>query len=79
MLGLDLQGVAASSGSACTSGSLDPSHVLTAMGLDPLTARGSLRLTLGRGNTREDVDYVLKVLPPLVERLRKISAYYPQS
>ncbi len=78
LLGLDLQGVAASSGSACTSGSPDPSHVLTAMGLDAMTAHGSLRLTLGRGNTEEDVDYVLKVLPPLVERLRKLSAHYPQ-
>lgn len=78
LLGLDLQGVAASSGSACTSGSLDPSHVLLAMGLDHQIARGSLRLTMGRGNTEEDVDYVLEVLPPLVERLRKISAHYPQ-
>ncbi|NMA92335.1 MAG: cysteine desulfurase [Firmicutes bacterium] len=79
LLGLDLQGVAASSGSACTSGSIDPSHVLLAMGLEPEVARGSLRLTMGWENTAEDVDYVLGVLSPLVKRLRKISAHYPQS
>ncbi len=76
LLSLDLQGVAASSGSACTSGSLDPSHVLMAMGLDHETAHGSLRLTLGRGNDEQDVDYVLQVLPAIVERLRKMSALY---
>lgn len=76
LLSLDLQGVAASSGSACTSGSLDPSHVLLAMGLDHETAHGSLRLTLGRGNDESDVDYVLQVLPAIVERLRKMSALY---
>ncbi len=76
LLSLDLQGVAASSGSACTSGSLDPSHVLMAMGLDHETAHGSLRLTLGLGNTEEDVDYVLETLPPIVDRLRKMSALY---
>jgi len=76
LLGLDLQGVAASSGSACTSGSLEPSHVLTAMGLDHREAHGSLRLTLGRGNTEADVDYVLQVLPPIVERLREMSPLY---
>ncbi len=78
LLSLDLQGVAASSGSACTSGSLDPSHVLMAMGLDHQHAHGSLRLSLGRGNTVEDVDYVLSVIPPIVQRLRKMSALYPQ-
>lgn len=75
-MSLDLQGVAASSGSACTSGSLDPSHVLTAMGLDHKEAHGSLRLTLGRGNTAADVDYVLEILPPIVERLREMSPLY---
>jgi cysteine desulfurase len=78
LLSLDLQGVAASSGSACTSGSLDPSHVLMAMGLDHQHAHGSLRLSLGRGNSDEDVDYVLSVIPPIVQRLRKMSALYPQ-
>ncbi|MFH1560902.1 MAG: cysteine desulfurase NifS [Chloroflexota bacterium] len=70
LLGLDFAGVAASSGSACTSGSLEPSHVLLALGLSADLAHGSLRLTLGRDNTEEDVDYVLKVLPDLVSRLR---------
>lgn len=78
LLSLDLQGVAASSGSACTSGSLDPSHVLIAMGLGHEAAHGSLRLTLGRGNDSADVDYVLQLLPPIVERLRNMSALYKQ-
>lgn len=73
LLSLDMHGVAASSGSACTSGSLDPSHVLLAMGLPHEVAHGSLRLTLGRDNTEEDIDYVLEVLPPIVERLRAMS------
>ena len=70
LLGLDFAGVAASSGSACTSGSLEPSHVLLALGLSADLAHGSLRLTLGRDNTDEDVDYVLRALPELVGRLR---------
>ena len=70
LLGLDFAGVAASSGSACTSGSLEPSHVLLALGMPADLAHGSLRLTLGRDNTEEEVDYVLKVLPDLVGRLR---------
>lgn len=73
LLSLDIKGIAASSGSACTSGSLEPSHVLTAMGVDHQTAHGSLRLTLGRDNTADDVDYVLEALPPIVDRLRKMS------
>lgn len=76
LLSLDLKGIAASSGSACTSGSLEPSHVLMAMGLSPATAHGSLRLTLGRENTEEDIDYVLRELPPIVERLREMSSLY---
>jgi cysteine desulfurase len=70
LLGLDFAGIAASSGSACTSGSLELSHVLLALGLSADVAHGSLRLTLGRANTEEDVDYVLTVLPDLVSRLR---------
>lgn len=73
LLNLDLKGIAASSGSACTSGSLDPSHVLLAMGMTHETAHGSLRLSLGKGNTAEDVAYCLEVLPQIVERLRSMS------
>ena len=73
MLNLDLKGIAASSGSACTSGSLDPSHVLLSMGLNHETAHGSLRLSLGRANTEDDVKYCLEVLPEIVERLRSMS------
>jgi len=76
ILSLDLKGIAASSGSACTSGSLDPSHVLLAMGLDHQTAHGSLRLTLGAGNTEEEIDYVLSVMPEIVGRLRSMSPVY---
>ena len=76
LLNLDMKGIAASSGSACTSGSLDPSHVLLAMGLDHATAHGSLRLTLGDDNTEEDVDYFLEVFPAIVERLRSMSPLY---
>lgn len=72
LLQLDLAGIAASSGSACTSGSLEPSHVLTAMGFPPQTARGSLRLTVGQGNTSEDIDALLARLPAFVERLRHL-------
>ncbi|MBR2177496.1 MAG: cysteine desulfurase NifS [Clostridia bacterium] len=73
LLSLDLKGVSASSGSACTSGSLDPSHVLLAIGLPHEIAHGSLRLTFSTENTEEDIDYILSVLPPIVERLRKMS------
>ncbi len=73
LIALDLAGVAASSGSACTSGSLEPSHVLTAMGVPEALARGSLRLTVGHGNTMEEIEYVLEVLPGIVERIRSLS------
>ncbi len=72
---LDFHGIAASTGSACSSESLEPSHVLLAIGLKPQEAHGSLRLSLGRWSKKEEVDYVLKVLPDVVERLRKISPY----
>lgn len=75
LLTLDFHGIAASSGSACTSGSLEPSHVLLAMGIPPEIAHGSLRLSLGRENTEEHVDKFLEVLPPIVERLREMSAF----
>lgn len=73
LLSLDFEGVCASSGSACTSGSLDPSHVLLAIGLPHEIAHGSLRLTLGDGSTQEDVQYVIEVLPPIIQRLRDMS------
>lgn len=73
LLSLDFKGVCASSGSACTSGSLDPSHVLLSIGLPHEIAHGSLRLTLGEKSTQEDVDYVLEVLPPIIQRLRDMS------
>jgi cysteine desulfurase len=76
LLNLDLLGVAASSGSACTSASLEPSHVLTAMGYPHEVAHGSLRLSLGRENTDEDVDYVLDILPGIIEKLRRMSPLY---
>ena len=73
ILNLDMKGVAASTGSACSSTSLEPSHVLMAIGLKAEDAHGSLRLTLGRENTQEDVDYVISVLPDIVNKLRMIS------
>ena len=73
---LDAAGIAASSGSACTSGSLDPSHVLLALGLSHELAHGSVRFTLGLGTTEAEVDYVLEVLPDIVARLREMSPLY---
>lgn len=76
LLMLDMNGIAASSGSACTSGSLDPSHVLLALGLTHEVAHGSVRLTLSDETTEEDIDYVLEVLPKVTERLRAMSPLY---
>ncbi len=76
LLGLDLQGVAVSSGSACSSGSLDPSHVLSAIGLDHATSHGSIRFSLGLGNSESEVDQVIEIIKPVVERLRKMSPTY---
>lgn len=76
LLNLDLKGIAASSGSACTSGSLDPSHVLLALGLDHATAHGSLRLSLSKLSTDEEVDYFLAEFPAIVARLRGMSPLY---
>ena len=73
LLSLDMLGICASSGSACTSGSLDPSHVLLALGLVHETAHGSLRISLDDSNTEDDVDYILENLPGIVERLRAMS------
>jgi cysteine desulfurase len=75
---LDLSGISASTGSACSSAKLEPSHVLSAIGLKPEEAHGSLRLTLGRWTKEKDIDYVLKVVPEAIKRLRKISGFkYP--
>ena len=74
---LDQAGICASSGSACTTGSLDPSHVLMAMGLNPMRARGCVRFSLGIYNTDEDVDYLLQHLPRIIQKLRDISPRNP--
>ena len=78
LLSLDMLGISASSGSACTSGSLDPSHVLLCMGLPHEKAHGSLRLSLGDFNEEEDIDYVVDQLVPIVDRLRKMSPLYDE-
>lgn len=76
LLMLDMKGIGGSSGSACSSGSLDPSHVLLSIGLSHEVAHGSLRLTLGDENTEEDVRYALETIPPIVQRLRDMSPLY---
>jgi len=73
VLGLDLKGIGVSAGSACTSGNIEPSHVLEAMGIPLDWVMGAVRATLGGSNTAEDIEYVLDVLPPVVERLRTVS------
>jgi cysteine desulfurase len=73
---LDMEGICGSSGSACTSGSLDPSHVLLAIGLPHEIAHGSLRLTLGEDTTKEDIDFVIEKVKGIVERLRSMSPLY---
>ena len=78
LLMLDMKGIAASSGSACTSGSLDPSHVLLSIGLEHATAHGSLRLSIGDFTTKEDIEYVLDALEPIVQRLRDMSPLYEE-
>jgi len=73
LLNLDLEGIAVSSGSACTSGSIEPSHVLLAMGVPPELARGGIRLSLGRGNTEEQINRVIDLTPGIIEKLRAMS------
>ena len=70
---LDMNGICASSGSACTSGSLDPSHVLLAIGLPHEVAHGSVRMSLDHNNTEEEVDHIINTLPKIIQRLRDMS------
>jgi cysteine desulfurase len=76
VISLDLKGVAVSTGSACSSGSIEPSHVLTAIGKTPDEAHGSLRFSLNAMTTRDEVDYVVEILPMIVNRLRELSPHY---
>ena len=78
LLNLDLKGICASSGSACTSGSLDPSHVLLAIGLPHEIAHGSLRISIGKYNTKEEVDYLIESLVEIVNRLREMSPLWEE-
>jgi cysteine desulfurase len=76
VIALDLKGLAVSTGAACSSGAIEPSHVLTAMGLPPEIARASLRFSLGKQNTQEDAQFALDLVPPTVARLRELSPVY---
>lgn len=75
VLQLDLKGIACSTGSACSSAKLEPSHVLLAIGLKPQQAHGSLRISLGRWTTEKEIAYLIKVLPNIIKKLRKISPF----
>ncbi|NQT94955.1 MAG: cysteine desulfurase [Candidatus Omnitrophica bacterium] len=77
LLYLDMEGIAVSTGSACASGSLDPSHVLLAVGLGPEKAHGAIRFSMGRDTTKEDIDYVIEKLPKVIKKVRDISSAYP--
>ncbi len=79
LLMMDTLGICASSGSACTSGSLEPSHVLRAMGVPFTAAHGSIRFSLSAYNTDDEVDYIVENLPPLIANLRKMSPFWNQS
>ena len=79
VIALDLKGLAVSTGAACSSGAIEPSHVLTAMGLPPERARASIRFSLGKQNTEEDVDFALSVIPATLTRLRELSPTYTAS
>ena len=79
VIALDLKGLSVSTGAACSSGAIEPSHVLTAMGLSPDRARGSIRFSLGKQNTAEDVEFALGLIPQVVNRLREISPVYKKA
>jgi cysteine desulfurase len=79
VIALDLRGVACATGAACSSGSVEPSHVLVAIGRSPEEARSSVRFSLGRFTTNEDIDYTLEMLPPVVERLRSVTPHAKKS
>ncbi|MBW2573578.1 MAG: aminotransferase class V-fold PLP-dependent enzyme, partial [Deltaproteobacteria bacterium] len=76
LLMMDEFGICASSGSACTSGSLEPSHVLRAMGVPFTAAHGSIRFSLSKYNTEEEIDFIIEKLPPIIERLRELSPFW---
>jgi cysteine desulfurase len=76
VIALDLKGLAVSTGAACSSGAIEPSHVLTAMGMSPERARASIRFSLGKQNTSEEVDFALELIPATVARLRELSPIY---
>ena len=76
VIALDLKGIACSTGAACSSGAVEPSHVLTAIGLAPEDARATLRLSLGHQTTEEEIDFALETIPPVIERLRQLSPTY---
>jgi cysteine desulfurase len=78
LLHLDLKGISVATGSACSTRKLEPSHVLTAIGVKPEVAHGSIRFTLSRYNTAEEIEYVLEVLPGVIENLRRISPVKPE-
>ena len=78
LLYLDLEGIAVSTGSACATGSLEPSHVLLATGVDIENAHGSIRFSFGRFNVEEDVDFVLSILPGIIEKIRSMSTFRPK-
>ena len=76
VIALDLKGLAVSTGAACSSGAIEPSHVLTAIGLAPERARASIRFSVGKHNKDDDIDFALSVIPPTVARLRELSPTY---
>jgi cysteine desulfurase len=79
VIALDLKGLAVSGGSACTSGAMDPSHVMSAMGVLPARARASLRFSLDTGATEKDIDFALELVPAAAARLRELSPFYKPS